>query len=160
MAEKREPISRAELVKRVAICPPALRMVILEAWSEGGVAECRALPVVAVRSSVVHAYRRRGAFYGGKASHGDFMDAGWEFCGEAAREEMICLASPDGDPALYTQEELAAGNAATLAVACPWPPEEDERRLAEHAERVKGMARQEERLSAERRARAGGEKAT
>lgn len=145
-------------VVSVSVCPPGVRMVLVECWatSEEGEweVEHQLYPAVVIQARIVETWSLP---YTGekepklKGTTKELVEAGWRL--EHRREEVEPLAmSPDGYLADKRDWELTA-NAACEWVACPWPQEEDEERLKKVIEQMGERALVKAKASEERQTR-------
>lgn len=127
----------AKLYGAVALCAPAVRLVVVQVWAEVGesdevVARSHVFhPVVAIRARVEHDYsiyldpgedsRRRGR------THRDMESLGWHYEGSHVTESCLVVNEEFDD--LGDLEDLSILNGRSTVVACPWDPREDDERL-------------------------------
>lgn len=119
-----------DLARSVALAAPAVRFVVVSvSCGEDGRAESYTDPVTAVRSTVVDVYRADGREPRRAPSHREMIAEGWRYDGREVRDELLVHTDDLG----LSDLDCAFGGMATLCfrvVPCPWPPGEDEERLA------------------------------
>jgi hypothetical protein len=118
-------------ITAVALTVAAVRLLIVEAWSEVEEADHRLVPVLALQSSVTSEYtrsRQDGRVPPRSACPAHLETAGWHLEDTGTELDPIVL---DTDYELIEARPAFDGcNVAWRAVACPWDPVADEERLA------------------------------
>jgi hypothetical protein len=105
-------------IKSVAMCQPAVRMVVVEAWVSDGKEQHEILPVVGIQAAIVRFDEDCVDEYGDRGPD------------QVRHTPVVCDAVRGG---ITTLSELRAKNphhAYRLAI-CPWPQAKDEKRLAD-----------------------------
>ena len=127
----------------VALCTPAIRTVVVRAsaWRETPNSplevEHEIVPVLAMRATTSRCYgheERDAEEYFEEAA---LLDNGWYFDHVAESVEPILA---DRELGLVGLDDTSCSNTAEEIVACPWPEDEDEDRLAKVIERVRKEA--------------------
>lgn len=121
----------------VAMCPPAVRMVVVRAWSwtdEGGRMQTAddICPVVALRSAVGRRYTartRKGCFPDDGGPEKGLPANGWTLDGQEARTTALIVDATHGLVAWDDRTIFGETNQLSELVCCPWAPAEDEARL-------------------------------
>jgi hypothetical protein len=133
---------------QVALCPPAVRMVFVSAWSDGAESGHQLDQVVALQSVIRRCYARRytGHRPSSDGTERDLVRQGWQLCSQVAMDHALIL---DNGGALSTCEDSLVGFINTVGelACCPWPPEEDEDRLKDVIAGLKTKAGQKARRS-------------
>jgi hypothetical protein len=136
-------------VQSVALCPPAVRMVVVQAWAyrdherEGKSWEVRHIfmPVAAIAAVLRHNYSAPRAQQPRDLApnHTGMTRLGWSY--EGANLRYDCLIQDEEAGGLMGVEELNdAANVVAYPYPCPWPADEDERRLQDAVAHAKGRA--------------------
>lgn len=111
-----------ERVEKLCVYQPSVRMIVIDAWANEDDPETTGyhlLPVVAIEATVVADYWPEGDRWVRQPSEcrKDFVE----------HQPIVC----DADGSLTTLRDLLdSKNVWCRAVACDWPGEEDEERLA------------------------------
>lgn len=131
----------------ISVVPPAVRMVVVEAWAErplgGGSPDTfwTVLPVVAVEVELADVFARahRPGDYRRPASAGDAGLAGWVHEGPSLCRHPLIV---DSEYGIARADEVYAGtsNVAYRVVACTWPEAEDDKRLGQTRKEVEREA--------------------
>ena len=115
----------------VALVAPAVRTVVAEVWLDDGAPKHAFFPVLAIAARVERTY---SAVSDAEPDEGgtekELLEAGWSVAEQAVRHDVLFEDPVYGD--LTTDAEYREDNEhSRIAVcACPWPPAEDEERLA------------------------------
>lgn len=125
----------------VSLCPPAVRMLVIEATASWDGAEIRTttsfLPVVALQSRIVKTFgkerSRERPDYAGWGSEKELLADGWDLTGQELTQTALIV---DPELGLVAFDDPARAGRKSALVAAPWAPEEDERRLAEVVTRL------------------------
>jgi hypothetical protein len=157
MPVQRELVERQRVI-HTAMCAPAVRtvLVVVTAWIDDDVertdppatvTRVEVVPVLAMKSVLYRVY----AIWADKAgdarrmfgTEDEAVKQGWQLV-EQREEVRPVFASYVGDcPGLTDGTDLPPlTNGATRVVAAPWPPAEDEERLAGVVERLRKEARE------------------
>jgi hypothetical protein len=152
---KPEPKQHAhEHVRSITLTAPAVRMVVVHAYSNNGVPRTRIAPVVAIETTITDHYARLVDRPGEACPYApgtpELLEKdGWWFDHTEANHDPITM-TEGYDP----YDELAGmdhafrcGNAASKVVVCPWSFEEDEVRLAKVIDDVENQSVENERKS-------------
>jgi hypothetical protein len=111
----------------VSLCQPAVRLVLVEVSAgDDGETWHNVHPVVALLARVQQTFRSRGnSTRSGTAR--TLEDKGWQLSEQTAETVAVYL-NEEGDLFLYPDPDSEYPSAYRL-VPCPWPPDEDDRRL-------------------------------
>lgn len=120
----------------VQLCPPAVRMVVINAWAwaEDGkvLGASQVLPVLALQAAVTRRFRKlthEERYPDTSGTERELIEKGWNLDEQDARvSALIC----DKEYGLIAHDDLLfeSDNSLMRLVCTPWPPEEDEKRLA------------------------------
>jgi hypothetical protein len=128
---------RRSLVEQVAMCPPAVRTVVVQAWLDepDRVSEHRVYPVLALRSYLSHDYTRPretgpDRYPETAATHAAMTELGWHHDPNVYATIEAIVAHEEFGLVGTEVGHFDHDNSAHEVVACPWPPDEDEERLA------------------------------
>jgi hypothetical protein len=122
----------------VSLCAPAVRLVVVGAWAyrerQGGWAAASAVrPVVALQAALTRAFAKPYAGPdppSGAGTENDLLKAGWRLAGEESNTTALVV---DPEYGLIGYDDPLVGdyeNGERQLVPAPWPPAEDEERLA------------------------------
>ncbi len=136
--------SAATFIDAASIGQPAVRMVVVEAWavvdSDSGepfdgyvVHPVVGLSIVASREFV------RSGYHAAPATPALAARGGWRLVDSEVEYQPLIVDDEYDVQDVATLRRLTSS--CFVVVACPWPSDEDDERLAEHVEKAKADAR-------------------
>ena len=144
-----------ELIESIDLSVPAIRMVVVEgfydAYAKGedeGRGGVTVYPVLNVQARVVRRFVRRkieGQPIRAYVSSQELQGDGWKDEGQDVAYDFMVIDSSYG---FCSSEMFNAVNAHCEPLACPWPPEEDDAKLADVKARVLAKAKEKATASA------------
>jgi hypothetical protein len=139
-----------ELTTAVALCAPAVRMVVVAVWAERfpdgtwGSDDHEIYPVLAIQARQRHCYRR--PYTGSPArntapEHDALVTLGWTYDGDTSGLEYDALIWTEDYGLTDASLVCKAENMWHDIIPCPWSVEEDEEQLAPIIEGLRNEAR-------------------
>jgi hypothetical protein len=145
--------AEVEVVTGLQVWHPAVRMVVLHVWDDDGKPGQDVYPVLAISTTARRTYAR--SYFTAEpdppgTSERTLLRNGWSFdaLSSGVRHDLLVYLDGDIMPLREAQRHYLSG--VVEMVVCSWPPEEDERQLADVARRMRDRLAERRRTKATR----------
>lgn len=116
----------------VALVQPGVRMVIVQVWICDEQPGHDFVPVLAIESHIKRCFSK--GYVGNHPrtcdTEKELIENGWDFQGQHVDRHAIYLC-PEGFLMSTEEDDLVSSNGDGQLAVCPWPPEQDEEKLAD-----------------------------